>query len=60
MDTPAQSDWFRSLYLNEEKSYVSELSHKDIAKLLKIPEGTVASRKNHALNLLKQAKEELL
>ena len=35
--------------------YISGLSNKDIAKTLCVPDGTIASRKNYALTLLKQA-----
>lgn len=34
-------------------SYYGDMSNQEIAKTLKIAEGTVASRKNRALNLLK-------
>jgi RNA polymerase sigma-70 factor (ECF subfamily) len=37
----------------------SELSYREVAEILNIPEGTVASRRNHALRALREVLEEV-
>ena len=40
-------------------TWFSELSYKEVAELLKIPEGTVGSRRNHALAALRASLGEV-